>query len=108
MRRKKGLKLNDRLSELVAVKPKKIEEIYEQHTNSKYVSEDYEIVGKPNLMTAFSGIENQTYWMNDLANMSSNEFVMSTEKLAESAAANKKGYHTNLIKKMQANEYNRT
>ena len=72
------------------------------------------MIGKPNLMMTFSGVEQSAYVMNQAANMTSKEFVMSTETLSDLpkfSGNSEKSYHNTLIKKLKEsikNEYNRT
>ena len=61
-RRSKGLKLTDRLSDVVKMNPKRVEECYDFLTDSK-LPMDFQQVGKPNVLMSFSGIQNNEYIM---------------------------------------------
>jgi hypothetical protein len=81
-RQKKGLKIDDRFDELVKTQPYNLQKIYDQYTSEKIESLEFEAVGKPNILFSYSGMEaDNTFVMNQLANMESEEFVQTAEKM---------------------------
>lgn len=72
---------------------------------------DFEAVGKPNQLMSFSGVDHDnTFVMNQLANMSPEEFVETAEQLAsgQGAASNYRKIFDNIVKENEDNEYSRT
>ena len=105
----KGLKLTDRLSDLVKMNPKRIEEVYDLITKPK-LQTDFQQVGKPNVLMSFSGIQNNEYVMTQLNNMSVEEFIEIAEYLGDNPKSQDayRRIFEQIMKDKMENEYNRT
>ena len=101
--------MNDRFEDLLRTNPSRLSEIYDQHTPRK-LEPELETVGKPHILLSFSGIEDGTFNMAHLANLSSDEFVNFAEQF-KGETKDRKAFRKifdQIMKDKLENEYNRT